>query len=164
MSWTKAFARQAQSDFQARDYLLANPRLPPCHQLHALQMAFEKLAKAHLIDAGSDPCDVQSSHAYIAKVVPLIVREMLARTPGAGRETWVVYAIRDLCRKIELLSPAVTAGGTAPSNVEYPRRLPSGQIAAPADHDFGLDLLFAKAGVTMLKVARARANELSGIQ
>ena len=78
MNWTSAFARQAQSDFLARDQLLVNPRLPECHQLHYLQMAFEKLAKAHLIAAGSDPSDIQSSHAYVAKVVPQIVRESLA--------------------------------------------------------------------------------------
>lgn len=82
MSWARAFARQASSDFEAWEHLSRNSALPQCHQLHYLQMALEKAAKAHLIAAGSDPRAVQSSHAYIAKVVPQIVRDELGRTPG----------------------------------------------------------------------------------
>ena len=160
MTWTKAFARQAESDFETRDCLLRAGSLPQCHQLHYLQMALEKLAKAHLIAGGSSPEDLSSSHVYISKPIPMIVREMLARTPGQ-KDGWVVDAIRDLSRRIELLAPAVRDGGRAPANCEYPWKAPDGSIKAPADHDFGLDLVFEKAGVTMIKAARARARELA---
>jgi hypothetical protein len=161
MSWSKAFARQSQSDFEARDHLLQNARLPQCHQLHYLQMAMEKLAKAHLVAEGSDSTTIQGSHAYIAKVIPLIVRQMLSRTSGKG-QAWVVDAIRQLTRKIELLAPAVDDGGAVPSNCEYPWQTANGEIVTPADHDFKLDLIFEKAGITMIKAVRARANELAG--
>jgi hypothetical protein len=99
--WSAAFAVQACSDFDARDQLLCSSQLPQCHQLHYLQMAMEKTAKEHLVEGGSDPIVVQASHAYIAKVIPIIVREALARVPG-GLSQWIVGAVRSLARRIGL--------------------------------------------------------------
>lgn len=161
MDWSQAFARQACSDFEVWDRLLQEDDLPQCHRLHYLQMAMEKAAKAHLVAVGSDAGPLQSSHAYIAKVVPIIVRDGLGRTPG-GNSPWVVAAVRHLSRKIELLAPAVTDGGVVPSNCEYPWRDTVGQIIAPADHDFGIDLHGDKAAKTMIKEVRVRARELAG--
>lgn len=158
--WSTAYAIQACSDFDARDQLLRNRRLPQCHRFHYLQMAMEKTAKAHLVEGGSDPASLQSSHAYIGKVIPIIVRHALARTPG-GRSGWVMDAIRALARRIELLHPQVDSGGTTPSNCEYPWRDAAGQVVAPAQYDFNLNLHEAKAAVTMIKEVRARAVALS---
>jgi hypothetical protein len=72
MNWVQAFARQAKSDLNAREVLLLESTLPACHSLHFLQMACEKLCKASLIKAGADPEDLQASHAYIAKHLPII--------------------------------------------------------------------------------------------
>ena len=123
-------------------------------------MAMEKTAKAHLVEGGSDPIGVQASHAYIAKVIPIIVRESVARIPGASSQ-WVVNAVRALARRIELLHPQVDNAGTVPSNCEYPWRDASGQVVAPAQYDFNLNLHAEKAAITMIKEVWARAIELS---
>lgn len=159
-SWKRAFAKQAVTDFEARDCLLRFKDLPACHQLHYLQMAFEKVAKAYLIGAGSDPESLQQSHAYIAKNVPIIVRDSLTKTPGA-KSPWVIEAVRDLARRIELLAPAVDAGGRVPANCEYPWEAPNGSIVAPAEHNFSLNLLGERAANTMIKIMWERAIELS---
>jgi len=123
-------------------------------------MAMEKTAKAHLVQGGSDPISLQSSHAYVSKVIPIIVRQGLARVPGAN-VGWVVDAVRSLARRIELLHPQVHNAGSVLSNCEYPWPDPSGRIIVPAQHDFGLNLHAEKAAITMIKEVRARADELS---
>lgn len=160
MTWSKAFARQAHSDFAARDALLQHDELPECHQLHFLQMAMEKLAKAHLLQASATHEEVRKSHAYIAKVIPLIVRQELSQAPGHTSE-WVVAAVRVLARRVELLSPSVTDGGASPSNCEYPWQSRPGEVVAPSEYDFRIEPLFERAGVTMLKVLKARAAAMS---
>ena len=45
--------------------------IPQCHKLLLLQMACEKLAKAHLIKGGRDPNTLQSSHATVAGTLPV---------------------------------------------------------------------------------------------
>jgi hypothetical protein len=54
--WAKAFARQARADFETWDRLQGIAETPECHRLLFLQMACEKLTKAHLCKAGSDGC------------------------------------------------------------------------------------------------------------
>ena len=162
MNWAQAFARQAASDLDAREVLAADPSLPACHALHFLQMACEKLCKASMIAAGADPAEVQRSHAHVAKHLPTIVRLYLSRTAGRRpRDNWVVDAIRPLARRIELLNPAVRDGGRSPENTEYPWLAPDGvSVTAPADYPFDFSILFAKAGVTLLKIVRLAALEL----
>src|SRR5207237_7501812 len=130
------------------DVLAAERTLPSCHALHFLQMACEKLCKASMISSGSDPIDVQRSHASIAKHLPTIVRLYLSREAGRlPRDNWVVDAIRPLARKIELLNPAIKAGGRSPQNCEYPWVAPDGSVTAPADHRFEFSMLFETAAV-----------------
>lgn len=161
MDWHIAFARQAHSDLAARDALLSIRSLPACHQLHYLQMACEKLAKAHLIAGGADPLALQRSHAYVAKQLPIIARHFLARqTQNRPKRTWIIAAISRLARQIELLAPAVDEAGRSPANCEYPWQLADGRIVAPADHTFELSLLYAKAGTTLLKIMRLAIGEL----
>lgn len=161
MNWVQAFARQAASDFDARDILAAERDLPACHALHYLQMACEKLCKASMIAAGADPADVQRSHASIAKHLPTIVRLYLSQEAGRlSRDNWIVDAIRPLARRIELLSPAVRAGGRSPQNCEYPWVAPDGSVTAPADHRFDFSMLFERSGVALLKIARQAAIDL----
>ncbi len=161
MDWHTAFARQAKSDLAAREALLSDRSLPDCHQLHYLQMACEKLAKAHLIAGGADPSTLQASHAYVAKQLPIIARHYLAREAHSRpKGTWIISAISKLARQIELLAPAVDDAGRSPSNCEYPWRLPDGRIVAPSDHRFGLSLLYERAGTTLLKIVRLATNEL----
>jgi len=68
--WANGYARQAWADFETWERLRDIDAVPECHKLLFLQMACEKLTKAHLCKAGSDPTKLQSSHAYIAKNLP----------------------------------------------------------------------------------------------
>lgn len=156
MNWAIAFARQAESDLAVRDYLLENERLSQCHQLHYLQMALEKLAKAHILAGGGG---IRPVHGYIGKHLPIMVSQMLRKSRGE-KDAWVIDAVRVLAQRVERLAPAVDAGGTVPSNCEYPWRTPNGKIASPLDYDFGLHLLRERAGLIMLKAARARLAEI----
>lgn len=70
-------------------------------------------------------------------------------------------AVRSLARKIELLHPQVTAGGSIPSNCEYPWEGARGEIFIPAEADLGIDLRNLRAAVTMIKAVRARAASLA---
>src|SRR4051794_16849191 len=97
------------ADLAARERLLLPPALPECQHLHFLQMACEKICKAYQCGQGIDPAQLRRSHAHIALTLPLIAREHLARAAGQVRRdrSWMVHAIRELARRIELLSPAV---------------------------------------------------------
>lgn len=161
MNWIQAFARQAASDLQARDLLAATAALPQCHSLQHLQMACEKICKAAMIAADTDPLEVQRSHAHIAKQLPNLVKLYMSREAGRlPRDNWVVRAIRPLARKIELLNPAVRDGGRSPQNCEYPWERGDGSIIAPADHSFDFSILFEPAGTTLLKILHQLAAEL----
>lgn len=106
---------------------------------------------------GADATALQRSHAYVAKNLPILARQYVARqgesAPGGGH---LVRSIRAIAQKIDRLAPANDAGGTSPSNCEYPWAGPSGQITVPAEHNFGFTLLYEKSGVTLLKLLRAR--------
>lgn len=156
-----AFAVQACSDFEARDRLI-EADLPECHQLHYLQMASEKVAKAHYLARGDNPDALQTSHAYIAKAVPIIVRDTLGRTEGA-KPAWILNAVRELARQIELLAPSVDASGTVPANCEYPWQDAQGRVHAPCRHSFAINLN-QPAAIKMLKALRTRAAEIAGLK
>lgn len=123
-------------------------------------MALEKAAKAHLIATGVDPMAIQSSHAYIAKHIPRIVASELGRARGVDSR-WVMLAVRKLARRIELLHPQVDDGGAVPANCEYPWQNAAGEIVAPADYNFSLNLQAEKAALTMIKTVRARVAALA---
>ncbi len=161
MSWARAYARQARSDLEAREQLLRNERLPVCHHLHFLQMAAEKLCKAHLSAQGQPQDVLETSHAFIAGPLPLNVRQVIARdAQKLQRDTWVVAAIRKLSRQIELLHPQVDDKRRVPSNGVYPWMAATGVVLAPRDHAFEMSLLHEKAGATLLKIMVAVADEL----
>ena len=161
-AWSRAYARQALADLNARDRLLAHDDLPRCEELHLLQMACEKLCKAFLIDGGATPDSMRRSHAFVAGPLPIIVRQFCAREAGRlPRDSWIVDACRSLARQIELLAPALDDGGRSPANSEYPWVDASGRVIAPADHRFAIDLLHSRAGTTLLKAVRAVAMELA---
>jgi hypothetical protein len=161
VNWTQAFARQAAADLDAREALVAIESLADCQSLHFLQMACEKLCKASLIAGGADPADIQSSHAYVAKHLPAIVRQHMSREAGRlPRDNWIVDAIRPLARKIELLSPSVKDGGRSTQNCEYPWLADNGSVVAPADHKFDFSILFSRSGVTLLKIIRRATEDL----
>jgi hypothetical protein len=105
--WRVAYAKQAKADLQSREKLLEDARLPHCQQLHFLQMACEKLCKAYLCGQGNDPNTLQSSHAFVAGTLPVIVRQQFTRESrgNPSDHAWMMKAIRGLARKVELLAP-----------------------------------------------------------
>jgi hypothetical protein len=91
--------------------------------LHCLQMACEKLAKAHMVaSCVRGPGEVTDSHAYAGKVLHIVFREMIRCDEGVlpHARDWRVLALRALAREIDLLHPQVDAGGSRPDNCEYP--------------------------------------------
>ncbi len=158
--WSKAFAIQARSDFFAREQLVLGKHLPQCHQLHYLQMAMEKLAKAHRIAGGSSIEEIRKSHGGIERTITTIMRQVLGRTPGTS-EKWILEQVRSLARRIELLHPAVRAGESVPANCEYPWLDGGGQIRVPAEYNFAIDLTKETVAVKMLKAVYEMAAELA---
>ncbi len=152
--WGRAFAVQAKADFQTYNCLQGGRKVPMCHKLHFLQMACEKLCKAHLCKAESDPVALQPSHRYIGKPLPIVVKQQLARLDrkAVGKDGYPMNEIRHLAREIELLSPAVDDNGKRPDNCEYPWQVGPGEIRTPREHQFpNLNLLTAPSGRTLLK-------------
>lgn len=162
MNWAQAFAKQACSDFAAREHVLRSRSLPSCHHLHYLQMAMEKAAKAHLIAGGCDPMALQGSHAYVAKVIPAIVKFSLGQTMEKV-PPWMMKAVRAWSRRVELLHPQVDDNGTVPANCEYPWQAPEGNVLTPAEHDFpGITVPDSTFVARTIKEVWSRSKSLSG--
>jgi hypothetical protein len=127
-------------------------------------MACEKLAKSQRCAAGSDPKSVQSSHAYTAKVLPILLRDEIGMLGQARavRLAWVEKRARPLAREIELLSPSVDDGGNRPANCEYPWADAAGLIHVPADEAFpNLSALDGRLGQLFLKLVRTAVDRLA---
>ena len=154
--WARAYARQAGADFQSWDSLQHDDSVPECHKLMFLQMACEKLTKAHLCTSGSDPNDLQTSHAYTAKNLPIIIRQQLALSDLNPKSAeWILHHSKHLAQEIELLAPAVKRGGQRPDNCEYPWDDGS-RLHVPLDWTFAPSrLVIAPAGRTFLKLVHA---------
>ena len=159
--WAAAFARQAGADLATWEKLQPVADVPECHKLQLLQMACEKLAKAHLCKAGSDPGVLQSSHAYISKNLPIIIRQQI-EVSNRRDAAWVVQLAGHLAREIEMLAPAVWRGGRRPDNCEYPWEDEGGVLHSPLDWTFTPStLLTTAAGRTFMKLIRDAINRLT---
>jgi hypothetical protein len=162
--WSRAYARQADADFQTWEKLRAGAieAVPECHRLLFLQMACEKLCKAHLISGGSDPEQMQTSHAYIARSLPVVVRQRIARRGlSVKNSNQLLKAVRHLAQEIELLNPSVRRDGRRPDNCEYPWQDHGGHLHSPLDWKFQpIQLLVAPSGRTFLKLMREAINAL----
>jgi len=161
--WSVAYAIQSRADLDAWE-LLRGQKLPNCELLHCLQMACEKLSKSYLCASGTLPANLQSSHAYTAKQLPLIVRHVLdienAR-PGLARD--LLQFTKRAAREIELLSPSVEDDGRRPDNCEYPWEDTSGRLRLPVNYSFPIEqLLQERHGRTLLKLIRTAITRLTG--
>jgi|GEM_PF-564409 len=163
-AWSIAWARQAEADLEARA-VLARGGSPLCEQSHLLQMACEKLCKAFLCSHGSRPEDLQRSHAYVSKTLPVVVRQALFAGPGrrARQHTRFLKHTALLAREIELLAPAVRDGGRRPDNCEYPWADAKGNVISPIDHAFpGLAILRQPLGGRILKILTDIVHRMTG--
>ena len=153
--WAQGYARQANADFKAWSLYEQYPAAlaAECHALLFLQMACEKLCKAHLIRKGSPLESLQSSHGYVAKPLPQIIQQEILYLKSDVRQMgWVVDHVRHLAREIELLNPAVDRAGQRSDNCEYPWKVGE-SIVSPLDHPFApSSLLTVQAGRTFLKL------------
>jgi hypothetical protein len=159
--WATGYARQADADFTTFE-ALQSLTIPQCHQLQFLQMACEKLVKAHLCGAGTDPGNLQQSHAYIAGTLPVVLRQqaLFVNFGGSKAKEALKHAAR-LAREIELLAPAVKRGGQRPDNCEYPWEDNSGRLHTPLDWSFQpSQLVDLPAGRTILKLIRGAIDRL----
>ncbi len=164
-AWSRAYARQAKSDLDAREALLGTT-VPACQHLHFLQMACEKISKAHRCLGGADPETLMHSHAFAAKVLPQIARELVRRSGFRAdlevAPSVVERIVRQLARDVDLLAPAVDDDGRRPDNCEYPWEDAEGTLKVPAEHEFGTlaTLHRHRAGSTFLKILAVAAAEL----
>lgn len=154
----QAFHRQARSDFAAYEHVRDAAVLPRCHELHFLQMATEKLAKAVLIASHGDP---GRTHVAFSKVIGTIKGNApLARSMGWSGNDLRSFLSRALpmVRAIEELHPQLPTDGVLDGpNAEYPWSGPDRNGHAvfhvPAEHDFSLcERLRSHDGITLLKV------------
>jgi hypothetical protein len=162
--WLEGYARQADVDFKAWELYEKYPEAvaADCHKLLFLQMACEKLCKAHLILNKTPPQALQTSHAYIAGSLPIVIREqILVMRQSLDGMMGVIQHVRHLANEIELLNPAVDRAGLRPDNCEYPWDDAGGILRSPLDWSFHPSrLLIAPAGRTFLKILRAAINRI----
>ena len=80
--WALAYAQQAKADFRAWELYEQHPEavVAECHQLLFLQMACEKLCKAHLIQSGTPTKSPPGRSAPVTS--SRFARQY--RSPGAG--------------------------------------------------------------------------------
>jgi hypothetical protein len=155
--WVNALAAQADADFKAWQRYEEHPEalVAECHKLLFLQMACEKLCKAYLIQAGTAPEALRASHGYIAKPLPVIIRQQIiemGRDPGQMQG--VLRHVRYLAEEIEVLNPAIVRVGRRPDNCEYPWE-GGHRVMSPLNWTFSLSrLCTAPAGRTFLKLLR----------
>jgi len=123
--WALAFARQGDADFRAWELYERHPEAvaAECHKLLFLQMACEKLCKAHLIQAGTPPDALQAGHGYIANPLPIVIRQQIidSRQDLRGMRG-VLNLVRHLAEEIEVLNPAMTRTVGVPIIANTPGR------------------------------------------
>jgi hypothetical protein len=156
IDWSKAYGRQAHADFDTWRLFQIHDAVPECHNLQFLQMACEKLTKAHLCSTSSNPKRLQASHAYIAKNLPIIIRQQIPHSSiSLKNAAWLIHHSKHLAYEIELLAPAVERGGQRPDNCEYPWEDDQGNVHVPLDWTFApSSLLTTPAGRTLVKLIR----------
>ncbi len=161
--WMRAFARQAASDYEAREVLvLHGGDLPRCHELHLLQMACEKLAKAQLYSTGRPPLDIQARHGFVAKQLPAILRHQYSKLYKGDPDPGLTALLREISREIDLLHPQVDGGGVRPENCEYPWTDGKAEVVAPVDWTFSkLDLRQSRNGRLFLKLVSHALDQAS---
>ena len=119
--WANAYAVQATDDLRTYSILrtarTTDPTLGECHELHYLQMALEKTAKAFLLKASSNFENHRTSHEVFEKFQKNCFRDP---SSGIGKKyASQLGAFKVLGKAIEKLAPAV-ARDVTPENVEYP--------------------------------------------
>jgi hypothetical protein len=160
--WSRGYARQARADLIQFERSQAAEHVEVCHKLQLLQMACEKLVKAHLCGEGTDPKRLQTSHAYVAGTLPVVLRQHAIAIGFRGKNArWVLQHAKHLAQEIEVLAPSVKRGGDRPDNCEYPWEDDVGRLHVPLDWSFyPARLIEIPAGRAFLKLVRGAIEAL----
>ena len=161
-AWASAFAAQSQSDWQAYDFLAAATHLPACHQLHSLQMACEKIAKAYRCrDKSVNLEELLKRHVGFSKFMGSFLTSPSLKEAYRGRAAQlseVSRLARALAREIEKLAPAVDRAAS-PENAEYPWDFGE-DVISPCHYSYPrLSLLLSPGGRTFLKLVAKAIQE-----
>ena len=162
--WARAYAKQAKADLAARETLLDNETLPECEQLHFLQMACEKLAKAHAYTMKAVPKKIARSHNFIRKFLPSLYAQEFLNFKGRPMraKTQQLKHILHLAQEIEFLQPAIDNNRRRPDNCEYPWEDGAGIIQVPMEQIFSnLNVLNEPVGLEFLKLLKSAAERMS---
>jgi hypothetical protein len=157
--WAAAFARQADADFRAWQAVEDVEGVCECHRLLLLQMACEKLCKAHLHNGGTK---VQNKHTYTRGTLPLLIRSQVAlKKKDMKGMQGVLTLTRQLAAEIEVLNPAADRNEKRPDNCEYPWADVNEVVHSPLNWSFiPSQLIRTPNGITFLKVLRAAIDDL----
>ncbi|QVL30587.1 hypothetical protein KIH39_17225 [Telmatocola sphagniphila] len=158
--WAWAYARQAHADFQTWQSIEGSEDVHPCHRMLFLQMACEKLCKARLIDGGTPPESLQSSHGYVANPLPLVIRAQLEfMGEDQNNRVGLLKYTRYLASEIEVLNPAVDRNGQRPDNCEYPWEDDREILHSPLDWQYiPLQRLRDRFGPSFVKLLKLSIN------
>jgi len=162
--WVRGFARQADADFRAWELYQRHSQAvaATCHQMLFLQMACEKLCKAYILkNQIQSPEDVQSSHGYVKKHLPTILKQEIAylKSDKLAQMRHLMKQFSHLAKEIEVLNPSMDRQAR-PDNCEYPWDA-GGEILSPLDWNFQpLQLLSIAGGPTFLKLLRLAINRI----
>jgi hypothetical protein len=159
--WARAYAKQALSDLDVRDQL-AIAGAHKCHRLHSLQMAAEKVCKAHLTPANGHE-NVRKTHAYIEKNLPIIARLFYSSANDDNpMARWETQEIKRLAGEIQVLAPACDAEGARPDNSEYPWRDGHGDVRTPCEYKFPNIGDESRTIIRLIRLIRTAAESYAG--
>ncbi|MDP2808442.1 MAG: hypothetical protein Q8O74_09950 [bacterium] len=134
MTWRQAFFKQAGDDYSMFVHL-NQVSSAECRQLHYLQMATEKLAKAFLCGPDNIPPKIThialTKFLKVAKSRPDLRRQLGYETKRAAFVSYIDGLI-PFAKKIENLAPE----GIDKPNPEYPWKARTGEIIAPVDFKY----------------------------
>ncbi len=136
MTWRDGYLLQAESDFSYFQRF-NKAREPRCQQLHYLQMATEKLAKAILCSGNNKP--YEKTHYAFVRLLKLSTRHpkiyKLLGYPG-NRAAYRTYidSLLPAAKRIEDLAPV--GGDHDKLNAEYPWRDHGGTVLTPTRYEY----------------------------
>ena len=166
-SWAEAYARQGRSDWGVYKLLAGMPTVSLCHELHYLQMACEKIAKAYRWrDTATDAHALTHEHVAFSKFIESFLGSPSIRVDyeRRGEKLLVIRKLcRNLAREVEKLAPAVDRDNS-PENAEYPWAQ-GDRIVVPCDYSYpSLSLLHEAGGRTFLKVLARAFEQYESVQ
>jgi hypothetical protein len=130
---------QSRSDHKVL-VMLRNNGAEPCQQLHYLQMATEKLAKAYFWRSGAAPPKSHSGFVQFMRALGGVQQLRQAQIAGAlefnsfvALQVWI-HAVLPLVYQLERLAPAMAQNGPNPE-YPWPHDAP---IECPVRHQFVL--------------------------